>query len=192
MSSLFGALDVTKGRILIDNVDIAAIPLEELRTRLAIISQNVALFTGTLKDNVDPCGIHTEDEIINALKIAQLRDFLLFGLGHFGSGLEMKILSDGANLSQGQKQLICLARAILRSPVCLVLDEATSSLDVETEKKLLSAAVEAFQGRTVITVAHRLHTLSHFDRILVFDKGRLIRDGPANDIIPTLDSKDFE
>lgn len=183
---------MTRGRILIDEVDIASIPLEELRTRLAIISQNVALFTGTLRDNVDPCGVHTEDEIVDALRIAQLNNLLLFGMGHFGSGLEMKVVSDGANLSQGQRQLVSLARAILRSPVLLVLDEATSSLDVATEKKLLDAAVEAFQGRTIITVAHRLHTLAYFDRILVFDKGRIVRDGPAAEIIPTLDAKVFD
>lgn len=192
MSSLFGALHVTKGRILIDDVDIATIPLEELRTRLAIISQNVVLFNGTLRDNVDPCGIHTEADIHNALNIAQLGNLLSFGMGHFGHGLEMKILSDGMNLSQGHRQLICLARAILRSPVCLVLDEATSSLDVETEKRLLDAAVEAFQGRTIITVAHRLQSLANFDRILVFDKGRLIKDGPSAEVIPTLDGRYFE
>lgn len=181
VSSLFGALEITRGRILIDDVDIATIPLEELRTRLAIISQNVVIFSGTLRENVDPCGIHTELEIYNALEIAQLRN-LATGV----EGLEMPILSDGMNLSQGEKQLICLARAILRSPVCLVLDEATSALDVDTEEKLLSAALAAFQGRTIITVAHRLHTLSNYDRILVFNKGRLIRDGPAAQIIPTL------
>lgn len=141
---------------------------------------------------MDPCGIHTEEEIFDALKIAQLWNLFVFGMGHFGHGLEMKIMSDGTNLSQGQRQLISLARAILRSPVCLVLDEATSSLDEETEKKLLDAAVEAFQGRTIIIVAHRLHTLSHFDRILVFDKGRIVRDGPSSEIIPTLDKKVFE
>lgn len=190
--SLFGALDVIKGQILIDDVDISTIPLEELRTRLAIISQNVVLFKGSLRDNVDPCGVHTEAEIVNALQIAQLRELLTFGVGHYGAGLEMQVLSDGTNLSQGQKQLICLARAILRSPVCLVLDEATSALDMETEKRLLDAAVEAFQGRTIITVAHRMHTLAHFDRILVFDKGRLVRDGVAPEVVPMLDEKCFE
>lgn len=131
-------------------------------------------------------------DIHNALKIAQLGNLVSFGMGHYGHGLDMKILSDGMNLSHGQRQLICLARAILRSPVCLVLDEATSALDVDKEKRLLDAAVEAFQGRTIITVAHRLHSLANFDRILVFDKGRLIKDGPPSDIIPTLDTGDFE
>lgn len=180
VASLFGALDVAKGRILIDDVDITTIPLEELRARLAIISQDVVLFNGTLRDNLDPSGVHSELDIFNALEIAQLKDLVLFG----GAGLEMRVLSDGNNLSQGQKQLICLARAILRSPVCLVLDEATSSLDIETERRLLDAAMEAFQGRTIITVAHRLHTLTNYDRILVFEKGRLVRDGPAAQIIP--------
>lgn len=174
VSALFGALDVTRGRILIDDVDISTVPLEELRTRLAIISQNVVLFNGTLRENLDPSGVHAESDLYNALEIAQLKDLVT----NSGQGLEMKISSDGGNISQGQKQLICLARAILRSPVCLVLDEATSALDLDTEKRLLDAAIEAFQGRTIITVAHRLHTLSNYDRILVFDQGRLVRDSP--------------
>lgn len=188
MSSLFGALDVTKGHILIDDVDIAAIPLDDLRTRLAIISQNVVLFNGSLRDNVDPSNVHTEAEIEDALRIAQLADLLTPGK----DGLETKILSDGVNLSHGQKQLICLARAVLRSPVCLVLDEATSALDVDTEKKLMDAAVHAFKGRTVICVAHRIRALNNFDRILVLEKGRILADGPPDQVIPTLDGKCFE
>lgn len=171
VSSLFGALEVAKGRILIDDVDITTIPVEELRARLAIISQNVVIFSGTLRENVDPTGIHSEVEIYNALEVAQLKS-----MATGPNGLDMAILTDGQNLSQGEKQLICLARAILRSAVCLVLDEATSSLDVETEEKLLNAAMTAFQGRTIITVAHRLNTLINYDRVLVFDKGKLILD----------------
>ena len=147
--SLFRFVDLVEGRILIDDVDIATIHTDEIRTRLSIIPQDVVLFGGTVRENLDPCGHYTELELWNSLEMAQLKDWLT----STSLGLDTEILENGINLSAGQRQLFSLARSVLRGSVCLVLDEATSSLDTETEWALLSAANRAFQGRTVITIA---------------------------------------
>lgn len=147
--SLFRFVDVTSGRILIDDVDISTIHTDEIRTRLSIIPQDVVLFSGTLRENLDPRSHYTELELWNCLEVAQLKEIVTAQ----PLGLDTLIVENGSNLSAGQRQLFSLARAVLRGSVCLVLDEATSSLDTKTELALLTAANRAFQGRTVITIA---------------------------------------
>ncbi|SPP85605.1 ATP-binding cassette sub-family C member Sur [Drosophila guanche] len=172
--SLFGVLQVTSGHIRIDEMDIKQIRPEELRTRLSIIPQDVHLFNTTIRENLDPHGYYSDLQLWNCLELAQLKEFVKVNLP---LGLSTVIIDGAINLSAGQRQLLCLARAILRGSVCLVLDEATSALDSTTEAALLRAADKAFQGRTIITIAHRLTTILEYDRIVVMESGRIIEDG---------------
>ncbi|XP_017075895.2 ATP-binding cassette sub-family C member Sur [Drosophila eugracilis] len=177
--SLFGVLQTTKGHIYIDDVDIKRIRPDELRTRLSIIPQDVHLFNATIRENLDPHGYFQDLQLWNCLELAQLRDFVN---GHLPLGLDTVICDGGVNLSAGHRQLLCLARAILRGSVCLVLDEATSALDSSTENALLKAADLAFQGRTIITIAHRLTTILDYDRLIVLDQGRIVEDGNPREL----------
>ncbi|XP_019895246.1 ATP-binding cassette sub-family C member Sur isoform X2 [Musca domestica] len=177
--SLFGVLQVSRGCIRIDDNDIAHIHPDEIRTRLSIIPQDVHLFNMTIRENLDPSGYYSDLELWNCLELAQLKDFVN---SKMPQGLDTEIMDGGINLSVGHRQLFCLARAILRGSVCLVLDEATSSLDSSTEKALLAAAHKAFQGRTIITIAHRLSTILDYDRVIVLEKGEIIEDGPPGEL----------
>ncbi|XP_053672383.1 ATP-binding cassette sub-family C member Sur [Anopheles nili] len=183
--ALFGALEVTGGRILIDDVDIAGLHTDELRSRLSIIPQEVMLFGGSVRENLDPRGHFSDLEMWNCLELAQLKSVVKA----LPDGLDTQISDDKHYFSSGQRQLFCLARAILRGSVCLVLDEATSSLDSETEKLVLQAAKKAFKGRTVITIAHRLHSLFDYDRVLVLEQGRIVEDGCPRKLAGTVGSK---
>ena len=149
--SLFGVMRVVEGGITIDNVDISTIHTDELRSRLSIIPQDVMLFSGTIRENLDPRGHFNDLELWNCLEVAQLKDIIV----SLPNGLDAKISDGEISLSSGQKQLFCLARSVLKGSFCLVLDEATSSLDSETERIVLEAANKAFKGRTVITIAVR-------------------------------------
>lgn len=148
--SLFRAVDIVDGRIIIDDVNIANIHTDEIRTRLSIIPQDVVLFNGTIRENLDPRGHYTDLDLWNSLEMAQLKELIV----NLPMGLDA-LIADGGNhlFSAGERQLFCLARAVLRGSVCLVLDEATSSLDGVTEIALLDAARKAFKGRTIITIA---------------------------------------
>lgn len=150
--SLFRFVDIVEGRILIDEIDVSTIHTDEIRARLSIIPQDVMLFSGTLRENLDPRGHYTELELWNCVETAQLKEVITT----MPLGLDTQIIENGTNFSAGERQLVALARCVLRGSVCLVLDEATSSLDTKTELALLNAANKAFQGRTVITIAVRL------------------------------------
>lgn len=148
--SLFRVVDIVGGRITIDDVDISTIHSDEIRTRLSIIPQDVMLFNGTIRENLDPRGHYTDLDLLNSLEMAQLKPAIV----SLPLGLDTAIVDNGNSIfSCGEKQLFCLARAVLRGSVCLVLDEATSSLDGETEIQLLETASRAFHGRTIITIA---------------------------------------
>lgn len=147
--SLFRVVDIVSGQIFIDNVNIATIHTDEIRTRLSIIPQDVMLFNGTIRENLDPSNHYTDLDVWNSLEMAQLKQMIV----SMPNGLDTMIADNGGNFSGGEKQLFCLARAILRGSVCLVLDEFSSSLDAATEAALLDAANKAFHGRTIITIA---------------------------------------
>lgn len=148
--ALFRVVDIVSGHIFIDDVNIATIHTDEIRTRLSIIPQDVMLFNGSIRENLDPSNHYTDLEIWNCLEMAQLKQTIVA----MPAGLDTIIMDNGSNVfSGGEKQLFCLARAVLRGSVCLVLDEATSSLDAATESALLEAANKAFNGRTIITIA---------------------------------------
>ncbi|KAH8273788.1 hypothetical protein KR044_000666 [Drosophila immigrans] len=194
--SLFGVLQTTSGHICIDDVDIEQIRADELRTRLSIIPQDVHLFNATIRENLDPHGYYSDLQLWNCLELAQLKEFVNVQLP---LGLDTEITDGGISLSAGHRQLLCLARAILRGSVCLVLDEATSTLDSSTERALLKAADKAFQGRTIITIAvssvsvvvalisfiylqHRLSTILDYERIIVLEQGRIVEDGNPREL----------
>jgi len=173
--ALFRLVEPAEGRILIDGEDVAKLALHDLRKRLTIIPQDPVLFSGTLRVNLDPFNIHQDDEIWKALELAHLKDFAA-GLEQ---GLEHEVSEGGENVSVGQRQLICLARALLRKTKVLILDEATAAVDLETDDLIQATIRREFKGCTVLTIAHRLNTIMDYDRIMVLDKGRIVEfDSP--------------
>ncbi|KAK3919142.1 ATP-binding cassette sub-family C member Sur [Frankliniella fusca] len=177
--SLFRMLDVSEGSIILDGVDITKLPLQLLRTRLSVIPQDIVMFSGTIRDNLDPNHLYTDEKIWNCLELAQLRCIVEALPG----GLSSTVKEGGENLSVGTRQLFCLARAILQNAAVLVMDEATSSVDPGTEKAFLSVALSAFAHRTVIIIAHRLSTLLDCDRIIVLECGKVIEDGSPSQLL---------
>ncbi|CCT71244.1 related to Ycf1p, Yor1p, rat organic anion transporter [Fusarium fujikuroi IMI 58289] len=175
--ALFRLIEPVTGHIGIDNIDTSSIGLLDLRRRLAIIPQDAALFEGTVRDNLDPGHVHDDTELWSVLEHARLKDHV----SSMDGGLEAKINEGGSNLSQGQRQLVSLARAMLTPSNILVLDEATAAVDVETDAMLQSTLRSPlFANRTIITVAHRLNTILDSDRVVVLDKGEVVEfDSPA-------------
>ena len=162
------------GRILIDGQDISQVSLKSLRRQIALIPQDPILFHRTLRENIFYGNPHaTEKELIHAAKLAHCDEFIQ----NIPSGYEAKVGERGTKLSGGEKQRIAIARAILADAPILLLDEATSSLDSLTEKYIQESLEKLMKNRTTIAIAHRLSTLSHMDRILVFDKGTIIEEG---------------
>ncbi len=166
---------VQKGKIAIDGQDIARISLESLRSQIALIPQDPILFHRSLRENIafgNPAA--SASQIIEAAKLAHCHDFIR----HLPQGYDSVVGERGTKLSGGEKQRIAIARAILRDAPILILDEATSSLDSVTETCIQDSLHTLMQNRTTLVIAHRLSTLSRMDRILVFDQGRIVEDGP--------------
>ncbi|XP_072021148.1 ATP-binding cassette sub-family C member 9-like [Amphiura filiformis] len=175
--ALFRMIDTYEGRIVIDGVDVATVPLTTLRQRLSIIPQDPVLLTGTIRQNLDPQKQCTDDEMWDALTIAQLKDIV----SELEDGLDSKVTEGGENFSVGQRQLFCLARAFLRKSRILVMDEATASIDMETDMMLQKVVATAFADRTVLTIAHRIATIMDSDTILVLSQGKVVEcDSPQN------------
>jgi ATP-binding cassette subfamily C (CFTR/MRP) protein 1 len=146
-----------------------------LRKKLTIIPQDPVLFSGSLRFNLDPFDEKTDEELWSCLKDAHLKSFV----STLKDGLEHQITEGGDNLSVGQRQLICLARALLRKTKILILDEATASVDMETDSLIQKTIKEKFADCTVITIAHRLPTILDSTKVLVLDQGRVVEyDSP--------------
>ncbi|RDH38095.1 ABC transporter [Aspergillus welwitschiae] len=212
--ALFRFLEARQGRVLIDGLDISQIKLEALRSRLAIIPQDPVLFSGTLRSNLDPFIEYSDLELYNALErvhLVSFEDTLTLAshssseplsdsgtlpssansstepvkTSNFFASLSSVVSQGGLNLSQGQRQLLCLARAIVSQPKIMILDEATSAVDMETEALIQRSIREEFgrNATSLLVIAHRLSTVADFDRILVMDAGKAVEFGTPQELL---------
>jgi subfamily B ATP-binding cassette protein MsbA len=171
----------TSGTILWDGTDLRKISLTDLRHQMAIVTQDVVLFSDTIYENI-AAGRHGEttiEEVKDAAKVAQAHDFIVA----LPQGYDTVLDERGLNLSGGQRQRIALARAVLRNPPLLILDEATSALDSISEKAIQKALDEVMKGRTTIVIAHRLSTIIHADQVIVIDHGRIVDRGTHEELM---------
>ncbi|NXA05652.1 MRP6 protein, partial [Sapayoa aenigma] len=174
---LLRLVEAAEGAILIDGQDIAQLGLHDLRSKITVIPQDPVLFSGSLRMNLDPLNQYTDADIWTALELTQLKNFV----ADLPEQLEYKCTDDGENLSTGQKQLVCLARALLRKAKILILDEATAAVDLETDLQIQSTLRIQFKDSTVLTIAHRISTIMDCDRILVLENGQIAEfDSPEH------------
>ncbi|KAE8349019.1 P-loop containing nucleoside triphosphate hydrolase protein [Aspergillus coremiiformis] len=181
--SIFRMVELSSGSIQIDDIDISKIPRQEVRSRINGVAQSPLLIRGSVKENIDPTGSHSDKAIMEAFQTVQLSSKV-----EENGGLNTDV--DELFLSHGQKQLFCLARAILRNGNILVLDEATSSVDTVTDEIMQRVIREKFSNHTVITVAHKLETILDYDKIVVLDGGRVVESGSPYALL-TSDSSHF-
>lgn len=223
--ALFRALEAEEGQILVDGLDIGHIGLQDLRENIVMVPQDPTLFTGTIRSNLDPFGLFTDEDILTALRKVQLigpasapssrpsssaddsaiKDAVFAGSSSEDSGkpvssssssrtqsvplenknifrnLSSHVTESGSNLSQGQRQLLCLARAMLKNPKVLLMDEATASIDYATDAKIQETIREI--RNTTVTIAHRLQTIIDYDKVLVLDRGEVMEYGDPYDLI---------
>ncbi|GAB6030314.1 hypothetical protein CHUAL_005983 [Chamberlinius hualienensis] len=176
---LFGVLDKFEGEILIDGLDIHEIPLLRLRSSIAIIPQDAILFAGTLRWNLDPLNEHSNEKLWESLELSQMKD-VISGLD---GGLDTLVTDNGDNFSAGQKQLLCLARAILCPSKILVMDEATASLDEGMDHIVQQVIAKSFVDRTILTIAHHISTILNYDTIVVLDQGHILEQGSPQHLL---------
>lgn len=199
--ALFRFLEARSGSITVDGVDISKIKLHDLRSRLAIIPQDPVLFSGTVRSNLDPFDNHTDGELFDSLQRVHLVSDEETAPGtptpaasaengstsakkntNIFRDLSSPISEGGLNLSQGQRQLLCLARAIVSRPKVMVLDEATSAVDMHTDALIQRSIREEFGDSTLLVIAHRLSTIVDFDRILVLSDGKVAEFGTPKEL----------
>lgn len=172
--------DVPDGKIRYDGININKIKKDDLRRSLSMVLQDTHLFTGTVMDNIRYGKLDaTDEEVIKAAKLANADSFIR----HLPEGYDTMLYSDGANLSQGQRQLLAIARAAVADPPVLILDEATSSIDTRTEALIEKGMDSLMEGRTVFVIAHRLSTVRNSDAIMVLEHGNIIERGNHDALI---------
>jgi ABC-type multidrug transport system fused ATPase/permease subunit len=177
-------LEFENGSIHIDNQDISKLGLHKLRKSMSVIPQSPILFSGwSLRENLDPFGKHSDKRIEDAIASVQLQDIY----DELPEGLDTVVAEGGNNFSVGQRQLLCVARAILQRNTILVLDEPTANVDGRTDQLLQDAVATSFPGATVIAIAHRLETVIDYDRILVVGDGKMLEYGSPVELLSNED-----
>lgn len=172
--------NITEGRILIDGVSIEQIDRNMLRSNIAMVLQETHLFTGTVRENIRYGRLDaTDEEVIEAAKIASAHHFIT----HLENGYDTVLEQDGANLSQGQRQLLNIARAAISKAPILILDEATSSVDTRTEQMIQQGMDAIMKNRTTFVIAHRLSTVRQSDAIMVLEQGRIVERGTHKELL---------
>jgi len=181
MASLISRFyDVCDGRILIDGTDIREVTQSSLRSQIGVVPQDPFLFTGTIADNIRFGRLDaTDEEVMEAAKQANGHDFISL----LPQGYATQVFERGQNLSQGQRQLMALARVVLANPRILVLDEATASIDTRTEALIQAALKRLLSGRTSFVIAHRLSTIRNADRLFIIDRGEIVQQGTHNELV---------
>ncbi|XP_051715807.1 ATP-binding cassette sub-family C member 5 isoform X1 [Ctenopharyngodon idella] len=175
--ALFRLAELSCGSITIDDVNIAHIGLEDLRSKLSVIPQEPVLFIGTVRSNLDPLDEYTDAQIWEALEKTHIKD-MVSGLTN---SLHSEVMDNGENFSVGERQLLCVARALLRHSKILLLDEATAAIDTETDRLIQDTIRTSFSSCTTLVIAHRLNTVLNCDRIMVLDQGQILEfDTPSN------------
>ncbi|XP_077486518.1 multidrug resistance protein mrp-7-like [Amblyomma americanum] len=177
--ALLRMIQRTSGTITIDDTDISTVPLKRLRAAVSVIPQDSCLFRGTLRDNLDPEGSHTEMDLKRVIGSVHMSDFV----DGCSEGMFFAVSEKGGNLSAGQRQLVALARALLRQTRVLVLDEATSQMDPDTERRVQVTLRQSFAHCTLITIAHRIETIMDYDRVVIMGEGRVLESGRPIDLL---------
>ncbi|GKC15854.1 ABC transporter C family member 13 [Tanacetum coccineum] len=172
LNAIFRLNPICGGHIVVDGINIADISLRDLRSRFAVVPQTPFLFKGSLRDNLDPLNLNDDLKIWKALEKCHIEEEV-----RAAGGLDMQMKESGNSFSVGQRQLLCLARAFLKSTMVLCLDECTANVDTQTAAKLKDAISRECKGLTVITIAHRISTILHMDNVLVLDQGILVEQG---------------
>ena len=156
--------------MIIDGVDIGSINLQEARRSMVVINQDPVLFAGTLKRNIDPLSKYSDQDLWTALEEVQLKKLV----EDLPRQLEFKLKESGTNLSVGERQLVCLARALVQKSKIIIMDEATANVDFKTDRLIQEVIRDKFKDSTVLTIVHRLNTIMDYDRVLVLDGGRMV------------------
>jgi ABC-type multidrug transport system fused ATPase/permease subunit len=169
MLALFRIIEASSGKILIDNIDISKVKLKDLRKGISIIPQEPVLFSGDIRFNLDPFEEYNDDYLWEILEKCNLKEFVQ----NLKNGLNSLVYEGGDNFSLGERQLICLARAIAKKSKILIMDEATASVDYVTDNLIQSTIKKEFVGCTRLTIAHRIHTIIDSDKILVLSNGNV-------------------
>jgi ATP-binding cassette subfamily C (CFTR/MRP) protein 1 len=177
--ALFRLVEPAAGSIAIDGLNISSLGLHELRQKLTIIPQDPVLFAGTLRRNLDPFAKYSDDQLWKVLELSRLKEYV----SGLEDGLSHQLSEGGENMSVGQRQMVCLARALLRKTKVLILDEATAAVDLETDEFIQATIRKEFSGCTVLTIAHRLNTIMDYDKIMVLDKGSIVELANPADLL---------
>ncbi|XP_070538847.1 uncharacterized protein [Ptychodera flava] len=183
--ALFRLVELAEGEILIDGVDVSKMGLEDLRTKLSIIPRDPVLFAGTIRYNLDPFNEHSDEELWSALE----KTYMKSAISALEKQLEAPVEENGENFSVGERQLICMARALLRNSKVVVLEEMTAALETETKETIKTVVGDAFKDCTMLTIAHTMNTVLACDRVLVMEDGKIVERGDPSTLLVDPSSK---